>query len=74
MQHLMGRLLTFDIAKAICIILVVVGHYYPDNSPGWYKNIHDIIYSFHMPLFMFASGYIYMFTKSNRIHGFCSKK
>lgn len=58
----MGRLLTFDIAKAICIILVVVGHYYPDNSPGWYKNIHDIIYSFHMPLFMFASGYIYMFT------------
>lgn len=59
----MQRLISFDIAKAICIILVVVGHYVPDGSPSWYMGIHDVIYSFHMPLFMFASGFIYMATK-----------
>ena len=59
----MQRLISFDIAKAICIILVVVGHYVPDYSPTWYVDIHDVIYTFHMPLFMFASGYIYMATK-----------
>lgn len=53
------RLENFDIAKAICIILVVIGHYC-ENAPAWYMDIHDVIYSFHMPLFMFASGYIYI--------------
>lgn len=61
----MQRLISFDIAKAICIILVVVGHYVPDYSPKWYLGTHNIIYTFHMPLFMFASGYIYMATKKN---------
>lgn len=53
----MQRLVFLDIAKAICIILVVIGHYHPDNSPEWYNVIWKFIYSFHMPLFMFASGY-----------------
>lgn len=60
---MMQRLISFDIAKAICIILVVIGHYVPDYSPEWYVGVHDVIYTFHMPLFMFASGYIYMATK-----------
>ena len=30
----MTRLVHFDIAKAIAIILVVIGHYYPENAPG----------------------------------------
>lgn len=46
-----NRIIALDIAKAICIILVVVGHYVPDDSPEWYKLIHDVIYTFHMPLF-----------------------
>lgn len=57
-----NRLITLDIAKTICIILVVIGHYHPENSPTWFSSIRDIIYSFHMPLFMFASGYIYIST------------
>lgn len=61
----MQRLISFDIAKAICIILVVIGHYMPDYSPEWYVGVHDVIYTFHMPLFMFASGYIYMATKKD---------
>ena len=45
----MQRLVFLDIAKAICIILVVIGHYHPDNSPEWYNVIWKFIYSFHMP-------------------------
>lgn len=64
-----NRIISLDIAKAICIILVVVGHYVPDDSPEWYKLIHDVIYTFHMPLFMFASGYVYIATKKNIGYG-----
>lgn len=59
----MNRIVFLDIAKAICIILVVVGHYMPDNSPMWYVMLNKVIYTFHMPLFMFVSGYVYIATK-----------
>ncbi len=58
-----SRLVSIDIARAICIILVVIGHFVPDNSPNWYVTIHDVIYTFHMPLFMFVSGYVYWATR-----------
>ena len=57
------RIVYIDIAKALCIILVVIGHYSPDGCPEWWMAVHDFIYSFHMPLFMFASGFVYMATK-----------
>lgn len=63
------RIVFIDIAKAICIILVVIGHYVPDNSPNWYVTLHDMIYTFHMPLFMFASGYVYIATKKDVAYG-----
>ena len=65
----MSRIVFIDVAKAICIILVVVGHYVPANAPGWYVALHDIIYTFHMPLFMFASGYVYIATKKDVAYG-----
>ena len=65
----MRRIVFIDIAKAICIMLVVVGHYVPDGSPGWYVAVHDVIYTFHMPLFMFASGYVYMATRKDVPYG-----
>ena len=61
----MKRIVSLDIAKAICIVLVVVGHYMPDDVPLWYDKTHCFIYSFHMPLFMFASGFIYMTTRKD---------
>ena len=64
-----NRIVFIDVAKAICIILVVVGHYIPANAPGWYVALHDIIYTFHMPLFMFASGYVYIATKKDVAYG-----
>lgn len=69
------RLVSFDIAKAICIILVVIGHYIPDSAPDWYVINRTFIYSFHMPLFMFASGYIYIaFKKEESYVHFIMKK
>lgn len=65
----MQRLIFLDMAKAICIILVVIGHYHPENSPEWYSTVWKFIYSFHMPLFMFASGYSYIATKREQAYG-----
>lgn len=71
----MERNLNFDVAKAICIILVVLGHYFPDDSPIWYVNLRFLIYMFHMPLFLFASGYIYESFKKNESYlPFVTKK
>ena len=68
-QNNVKRILFVDVAKAICIVLVVIGHYIPDNSPDWYVAVHDIIYTFHMPLFMFASGYVYIATVKDIPYG-----
>lgn len=48
-----------DIAKGLTIILVVVGHFMPENSPAAYVSLNHWIYSFHMPTFFFLSGYVY---------------
>lgn len=70
-----NRIVWIDIAKAICIILVVIGHYYPETHPVWYGEMRNIIYSFHMPLFMFASGFVYIVTFRNTgYHDFLWKK
>lgn len=48
------RIEYIDIAKGIGILLVVMGHNdFAAVSPFFYK----VIYSFHMPLFFFLSGY-----------------
>lgn len=45
------RDVTFDIAKGIGIILVVIGHYIPAGAPEWYELFIRFFYHFHMPLF-----------------------
>lgn len=49
---------TIDIARGIAIVLVVIGHYHTDDMPAYLNVIHDIIYMFHMPLFLFVSGFL----------------
>lgn len=48
------------IAKGIGILLVIAGHftsiYY---SPSFYDGLRDWLYSFHMPLFMALSGFLF---------------
>lgn len=49
------RNVTIDIAKGIGIFLVVLGHFmYLEN-----EYIRDFIYSFHVELFFFISGFLY---------------
>lgn len=61
----MKRAVFIDIAKAICIILVVIGHFDQNDFPDWYRKMILGIYTFHMPLFMFASGFLYAMTKKD---------
>lgn len=47
----------FDIARGIAILLVVLGHSIQNNKTDFDNCLlFEIIYSFHMPLFMFISG------------------
>lgn len=49
-----GRFAFIDLAKSICIFLMVVGHYFPQNH-----LLLTYIYSFHMPVLFIISGYLY---------------
>lgn len=60
-----NRIVYLDIAKAMCIILVAIGHYAPVGCPEWWMEINKFIYTFHMPLFMFASGFVFIATKKD---------
>lgn len=53
-----------DIARGIGIILVVLGHTFPDASLeggvqlSVWRFVFNYIYSFHMPLFVFLAGFV----------------
>src|SRR4030065_2778158 len=47
------RIAWIDHAKALGIIFVVIGH-----TTGLPVFVMNVIYSFHMPLFFFLSGYL----------------
>lgn len=54
-----------DCAKGVAIILVVMGHLVQNNLTGKPADtIFNFIYSFHMPLFFFLSGYVVSLKKS----------
>ena len=58
---------TLDIAKGLLIILVVLGHAiqysfgteYTQSREFFSNIVFKTIYSFHMPLFMLISGYLF---------------
>ncbi len=54
------RNILIDVLKGFAILLVVLGHSVQYNMPGNFDNslIFRIIYSYHMPLFMFLSGFV----------------
>ena len=56
-----ARLTDLDRAKGLAILLVVFGHLVPQEDPAgvtWYDPIRIAIYLFHMPFFMYLSGYV----------------
>ena len=54
----MERLVHIDILKGI-IILVVMGHMFSPYTDYLDSSVNQIIYSVHMPLFFFLSGYVF---------------
>jgi fucose 4-O-acetylase-like acetyltransferase len=55
--------LSIDIAKGLAIILVVYGHLIEHSMAPWAQDflgipVFKVIYTFHMPLFFFVSGYL----------------
>lgn len=55
------RIYKFDNLKAVLIFLVVFGHFL--ELVEGHELLYLVIYSFHMPLFMFLSGYFARFDK-----------
>lgn len=59
-----NRFYEIDIAKGIGILLVVIGHCFPDVSTEAgisvpiFRVVHDVIYTFHMPLMFFLAGFL----------------
>lgn len=75
----MKRDRSIDFLKGIAAILVIVGHVIQYGSiakPYSEDVIYRIIYSFHMPLFMFLSGYTAWFSlrKTNSSARFILKR
>lgn len=60
------RLEYIDIAKGLCILLVVMGHILQFNSIGHAsQTVFNFIYSFHMPVFMLLSGFVASLSRDN---------
>lgn len=52
------RLVILDIMQGIAMLLVIIGHHLLDFMPKAYSSIHYYLYTFHMPLFIFISGFL----------------
>lgn len=52
------RLIGIDVMQGIAMVLVVLGHHLFNFMPEWYRQIFEWIYTFHMPLFIFISGFL----------------
>lgn len=69
MNDASARRLDLDRAKGLGILLVVIGHTISKETPpgnDWYELLHYAIYQFHMPFFMYLSGYVVFLTGANR--------
>ena len=63
------RLDDLDRAKGLAILLVVFGHLVSRQDPTgvtWYEPLRIAIYLFHMPFFMYLSGYVLFWSMSGR--------
>ena len=55
------RIIEIDYLKLLAIFLVVFGHFLECFSSSFSSLIYQVIYMFHIPLFVFISGYLSKF-------------
>lgn len=67
------RILYLDVSKFFAIQLVCIGHAYY-MTIGIESNVRNVIYLFHMPLFMIISGYFSVHTYQKRMMPFLFRK
>jgi fucose 4-O-acetylase-like acetyltransferase len=63
------RRLDLDRAKGLGILLVVLGHLAAKSQPKgdvWFAYLQTALYQFHMPFFMYVSGYVSSLTGAVR--------
>ena len=63
----MERLVYIDILKGIAIILVVMGHMFVPYTDYLDSTVNQMIYSVHMPLFIFLSGFVFHLSQGKHI-------
>ena len=74
MSNLRKRILQIDLMQGYAMTLVVLGHHLFTFLPAWYKDMHTYIYLFHMPFFLFISGFLihYSYKGVSDIHEYIS--
>lgn len=60
------------LAQMIGCFLVIFGHSYPliEDFPFWFRCIRTFIYCFHMPLFVWCSGFLFVYTQQAAKYSF----
>ena len=62
------RIIGIDVMQGIAMVLVVLGHHRFPFMPEWYMRMFYWIYTFHMPLFIFISGFLVRYSYKG-VHG-----
>lgn len=73
MSMMKERILWIDELKGFTIFLVIIGHILISRFLPQFQLFHTVIYSFHMPLFMFLSG-IFSYKALEAVDNQCKKK
>ena len=63
------RLVTVDIMQGVAMLLVVIGHHLLDFMPVGYGQFHHWLYIFHMPYFIFISGFLIAYSYKGKQYG-----
>jgi fucose 4-O-acetylase-like acetyltransferase len=63
-----------DLAKGLAIVLIVVGHYYPKDSPLWWTLVNTVIYKFHVHVFFFIAGYTWHMRSGEAYGSYLARK